>query len=133
MNIKLSKNKIRIIAIVIAILVVMGCVMFYTKNTASKNQEASKTLISYSTAKDGSTVFDALLDYKTTNNIDVEYENNSKYGVFVKSIGGIANGHDGKYWQYYVNGELGDVAADRKNISKSDVVEWRFEKDPYSK
>lgn len=78
-----------------------------------------------------STVFSGLLDYGSRNNVEVKYNNNYEFGVFVESIGGIKNGDEGKYWQYYINNVLGDVAADKKNLSSGDVVEWRFEEVPF--
>ena len=73
-----------------------------------------------------STVFDILKE-----NIEIEYNNNYSYGVFVESINGIKNGDDGKYWQYYINNTLGDVAADKKILKEGDNVEWRFEEVPF--
>ncbi len=61
---------------------------------------------------------------------DLKYSNDSRYGIFVESIGGIKNGDGGKYWQYYINDKLGDVAADKKEVKAGDKVEWRFEKVP---
>lgn len=61
---------------------------------------------------------------------DIKYSNDARYGIFVESIGGIKNGTDGKYWQYYINGTLGDVAADKKELKAGDKVEWRLEKVP---
>jgi hypothetical protein len=46
--------------------------------------------------------------------------------VFVDSINGLDNGGE-KWWQYYVNGEYGDVASDRKRIVDGDLVEWKYE------
>ncbi len=61
---------------------------------------------------------------------DMKYSNDARYGIFVESIGGIKNGTDGKYWQYYINGTLGDVAADKKEVKAGDKVEWRLEQVP---
>lgn len=76
------------------------------------------------------TVFGALKDLSQEKNFELKYNNNYKYGVFVESIAGVPNGKDGKYWQYYVNGKLGEVAADKKEVKVGDKVEWRFEKVP---
>ncbi len=46
--------------------------------------------------------------------------------VFVDSINGLGNG-DGKYWQYYVDEEYGEVSSDRKELSNGDSVVWRWE------
>ncbi len=82
--------------------------------------------------KDGnSNVFSGLLIYSGENGFKVEYNNDYDFGVFIESIKGIKNGDEGKYWQYYVNGTLGDVAADKKILKNGDIVEWRFEKVPF--
>lgn len=74
------------------------------------------------------TVLEALSEYGKK--FDLKYNNNYSYGVFVESIAGIKNGDEGKYWQYYVNDKLGEVAADKKEVKAGDNVEWRFEKVP---
>ena len=72
------------------------------------------------------TVFDVL-----KNNANIKYNNNYSYGVFIESINGIKNGDDGKYWQYYINDVLGDVAADKKVLKEGNNIEWRFEEVPF--
>ncbi len=47
-------------------------------------------------------------------------------GVFVTAINGSVNGEGGRYWQYWVNGVYGDVAADHKALQDDDVVLWSF-------
>ena len=47
-------------------------------------------------------------------------------GVFVTSINGSVNGEGGRYWQYWVNGVYGDIAADHKALLDDDVVLWSF-------
>ncbi len=47
-------------------------------------------------------------------------------GVFVTAINGSVNGESGRYWQYWVNGAYGDVAADHKALHDDDVVIWGF-------
>lgn len=74
------------------------------------------------------TVFGALKDLSQKENFELKYNNNYSFGVFVESIAGVPNGKDGKYWQYYVNDKLGEVAADKKEVKTGDRVEWRFEK-----
>lgn len=49
------------------------------------------------------------------------------FGVFIEQIGELKNTKD-KAWIYYVNGKPGDVAADKKNVSSGDKVEWKYEK-----
>ena len=98
---------------------------------SEKNKDGKIKIIVYSHNDEnnkGSTVFSELISYGKKNNIEIKYNNNYKYGVFIESIGGVQNGAEGRYWQYYVNGILGSVAADKKSLKKGDMIEWRFEK-----
>lgn len=47
-------------------------------------------------------------------------------GVFVTAINGTPNGQGGDFWQYWVNGTYGDVAADHAPLSDGAAVTWRF-------
>ncbi len=49
--------------------------------------------------------------------------------VFVTAINGTANGQGGHYWQYWVNGAYGNVAADQMSLANGDQVTWRFTTD----
>ena len=52
-------------------------------------------------------------------------------GALIEAIGDKENGKDGKYWLYYVNGEMPQVSADKKELSPDDKVEFKFEKSPF--
>lgn len=52
---------------------------------------------------------------------------NYDFGVFVEAIGEVENGQDGKYWMYYVNGSLPQVASDKMELNPGDKVEFKFE------
>lgn len=81
---------------------------------------------------DKTTVFDILKEASSSNNLEMKYDDKKySFGVYIESIDGIKDGSGGKYWQYYVNGALGDVAADKKILKEGDKVEWRFEKVPF--
>lgn len=56
---------------------------------------------------------------------------NSATGSFVKAIGDKENGQDGKYWLYYVNGEMPMVSVDKTKLKSGDKVEFKFEKSPF--
>jgi len=73
-----------------------------------------------------STVFSLLGELAQRENFKVESRMYKEVGVFVESIDGIKNGTDNKYWQYWVNGELPMVAADKKEVKKGDKIEWKF-------
>jgi uncharacterized protein DUF4430 len=47
-------------------------------------------------------------------------------GVFVLGINGSMNGDGGRYWQYWVNGVYGAVAADHQGLRGGDAVAWRY-------
>ena len=47
------------------------------------------------------------------------------FGVMVESIEDIA-GSGGKYWQYEVNGVVGNIAADKYKLRDGDEVIWRL-------
>jgi hypothetical protein len=44
--------------------------------------------------------------------------------VYVESVAGVHE-DDGGYWQYWVNDELGPVAANVYQLEDGDVVEWK--------
>lgn len=47
-------------------------------------------------------------------------------GVLVTEINGSRNGQDQRYWQYWVDGAYGSVAADHMALRNDDRVLWRF-------
>lgn len=68
----------------------------------------------------GETVFDVLDKVA-----DVEYEFYQGIGIFVTSIGGV-NQTGTTWWLYYVNGQLGGIAADRYGIMDGDNIIWNY-------
>ncbi len=53
----------------------------------------------------------------------------SWYGemAFVESIAGVANNQvEGRWWQYWVNGELGPVAANTYEVGDDDSIAWIY-------
>lgn len=74
-----------------------------------------------------STVFSLLEELSQKKNFEISYKIYPEMGVFVESIDGAKNGTGGKYWQYWVNGELPMVAADIIQVKEGDTIEWKFE------
>jgi len=74
-----------------------------------------------------STVFLLLQDLAQKRNFKIETSYYEGMGILVESIDRIRNGIDDKYWQYWVNNELPMVSADKMELKKDDVVEWKFE------
>jgi len=79
------------------------------------------------TPKKSSTVFSLLEELAKREDFEVKSTIYPGMGVFIESINGVKNGTDGRYWQYWVNDKLGEVAADKKEIKGGDKIEWRFE------
>ena len=80
--------------------------------------------------KEGMTPFDLLKAETEKSALTLETKNYDM-GVFIEAIGGIKNGKDGKYWLYYVNGEMPMVSADKMVIKAGDKVEFKFEKSTF--
>jgi hypothetical protein len=78
-----------------------------------------------------STVFSLLEELSQRESFKIEFTFYQGMGVLVKSIDGVENGTDNKYWQYWVNGELPMVAADKKEVKAGDRIEWKFESSPF--
>jgi hypothetical protein len=72
------------------------------------------------------TVLGLLLQAAQDNGFEVNYNPPSGgMGAFVKSIGGVENTNE-KFWQFWVNGEYGQVAMDQQEIKNGDIVEVKF-------
>jgi hypothetical protein len=80
--------------------------------------------------KEGMTALDLLKEGAAELNLDLTVKSYD-IGVFIETIGQKKNGDSGKYWMYYVNGELAPVAADKKDLKAGDRVEFKFEKSPF--
>ncbi|MDD5738350.1 MAG: DUF4430 domain-containing protein [Candidatus Pacebacteria bacterium] len=74
-----------------------------------------------------STVFSALQSLGQKEKFTVTYKIYPEMGVLVQGINGLVNGTEDKYWQYWVNDVLGDVACDKKFLKAGDKVQWKFE------
>lgn len=80
--------------------------------------------------QEGMTAFDLLRNKTEELNIALKTKTYD-IGIFIEAVGNKENGQDGKYWMYYVNGEMPMVAADKKEIKAGDKVEFKFEKSPF--
>jgi len=80
--------------------------------------------------KEGMTAFDLLKTQAEKFNIILKTKTYD-IGILIEAIGDKENGRDGKYWLYYVNGELPMISADKKELKVGDKVEFKFEKSPF--
>ena len=74
-----------------------------------------------------STVFSLLEELAEKENLIIETSSYPEMGVLIESIDGLKGGADNKWWQYWINEVLGEVAADKKEAKAEDVIEWKFE------
>ncbi len=75
---------------------------------------------------EGKTVLGLLLQAATDHDFEVDYTPPSgEMGAFVKTIGEVANTNE-KFWQFWINGEYGQVAMDQQEIKDGDLVEIKF-------
>lgn len=145
---KISNKKILIVIFVAVISVILGCgaIAYKTywskpsldKSSTFENDFQDKVLyiINYGEeningyqidASENSTVFSLLEKLARRENFKIETVFYPEMGIFVKSIGEAEGGTDNKWWQYWVNGNLGEVAADKKEMKAGDTIEWKFE------
>ena len=138
------------IVIAIIILVVLWWAVFSNKNSLfPKNQEIGVLRIETegrvdliiddgdgdpltfnSKFKEGMTAFSLLKE--KTEELGCSFETKTyDIGIFIESIASKKNGDNGKYWLYYVNGEMPQVSSDKKELKAGDGVEFRFEKSPF--
>lgn len=78
----------------------------------------------------GITAFDLLKKEAEELNIPLKIKTYD-IGIFIESIGNKENGRDGKYWLYYVNGEMPWVSVDKYELNPGDKIEFKFEKSPF--
>ena len=79
------------------------------------------------------TVYDLLLECADRFNFTVKASYWPSYSsVFVESVGGVENGENNRFWQYYVNGKYASVGCSKYCLHDNDVVEWKFEQPAWS-
>lgn len=146
-----NMKKINIfIGITIITLVALGFVTFFNKTDSSVSQMESEvsrpvveqdvsliinngeelSLIFKSKFREGITVFDLLEEKTVESGLDLKVKTYD-IGILIEAIGEVENGKDGKYWLYYINGEMPMVAVDKKEINSGDEIEFKFEKSSF--
>lgn len=73
---------------------------------------------------EGSNAFELLQDAVGKDKVGVKQYD---FGVFVEEIGGLKPDTE-HFWKLYLNGRESQVAADKLETHKGDVVEWVVEK-----
>ncbi len=134
----------------LAILIGMGCLIYLDKIIPSGFQEEIgisqqgikldvSLIIDYgdgntdslqSNFREGMTAFDLLKEKTEESGLTLKTETYD-IGILIEAIEDKESGQDGKYWLYYVNGEMPIVSADKKELKPGDKVEFKFEKSPF--
>src|SRR5690606_2087024 len=130
---KLPKPVLLVAAVLVALAVTAGAVIALQGNddktpndqnasqqTNEPAEKAESNLVKYD-GQEGKTALELLKE-----NADVVTETAS-FGEFVDSINGVKGGDGGKYWIFYVNGEVAQVGAGEYKTKDGDKIEWRFE------
>jgi len=140
-----SKNLTAVIVILIAIIAVLGAISAYNFLTVVEKEETTATvIINFGNetsltfehiTTENNTVFGFLIKAADEGGFSIDTKYYSGMGIFINEIAGVQHGtdipgiddEDQRWWQYYVNDELGPVAADRQKVNDGDTIEWRFE------
>ena len=76
---------------------------------------------------DNATVYSAILGASERFNFTIKadwYPNFRSHRV--SEIAGVRDGADGRFWQYYVNGQYMDKGGDLVGLADGDTVRWEF-------
>lgn len=76
--------------------------------------------------EEGDNLFEFMAKVLPEKNIKMTYESYSGLGALVAEIGGKKNGENGKYWQYWANGNYAQVGASSYLLRPGDIIEWKF-------
>ncbi|MFA5878084.1 MAG: DUF4430 domain-containing protein [Candidatus Staskawiczbacteria bacterium] len=77
--------------------------------------------------REGMTAFDLLKEGAEKLPLELKTKNYD-IGILIEAIGDKENGQGGKYWLYYINGQLPMISADKNKIEEGDKVEFKFGK-----
>lgn len=146
----MRKNNFVVISL-ITIIIIIGLIVafekidksFFKQETQSLQESSQQEVIliidkgeevppleSKAEFKEGMTAFSLLRDEAVELNLILKTKTYD-IGIFIEAIGDKENGQDGKYWLYYINGEMPQVSADKKELKIGDKVEFKFEKSPF--
>jgi hypothetical protein len=126
----LNKYSQQIVGIVLAIVILVGGVLFLTSLAGQSKPQTNQVAASQQQADAVS--FIAKKDKTVLQQLKVAADNvktkASSYGEYVESIGTLKGGTDGKYWTFYVDGKMASVGADVYTTKGGEKIEWKFEK-----
>lgn len=71
-------------------------------------------------------VLEATKEVALANGLSFDSKDYGEMGVLITKIGAKENGQDNNYWQFWVNKEQPQVAADKYLLQPKDILEWKF-------
>lgn len=74
----------------------------------------------------GENLFVLTKDKLSEEGIKLDYETYAGLGEFITQIGDKKSGANGRYWQYWVNGNYAQVGASSHIVKNDDIIEWKF-------
>lgn len=75
---------------------------------------------------EGQTLFDVTKAAIEGAGLTFKFQPPGQYGILIDQIGHMPGGTDGKYWLWYENNRMGQVASDAYKLQNGDVIEWKF-------
>lgn len=75
---------------------------------------------------EGESLFDLTARVAEREGMDFSYDPPGTYGILITEIDGKRNGMGGKYWLFWVNNHMGEVASNQYMLQSGDVIEWKF-------
>ncbi len=81
--------------------------------------------------KENLNLLDATKELATAKELSFETKDYGEMGTLVTQIGDKKNGEANKYWQFWVNNEQVQTAANNYNLNPGDVISWQFRKSAY--
>jgi hypothetical protein len=147
----LQPFKLKTIHKIPAVLLVLGLVALSFTGTAMKVPQKSEVWLEKSDQTsvriiivgDGWTIKDNVIAYQGDTAYSILEQCSQKNGfsvdstyyaqfdsTLINSINNAVGGTDGKYWQYYVNGQLPNIGADKCKLTNGDLLKWSFEIPP---
>lgn len=75
---------------------------------------------------EGEHLFDVTKRLAEQNNLNFRYQPPGQFGILIDQIGDKVGGTDDKYWLWWENNRMGQVASDVYVLKSGDVLEWKF-------
>jgi|SRR5688572_15099782 hypothetical protein len=126
------KTKKLLIAVFGAVLLAIGVtsVALINLDDSPKNEQQQSQQKSTTEEQSDTVRFTAEADKNVLEQLTTHAEvvtKDSQYGAYVDSINGKTGGDGGKYWTFYVDGQMAQIGAEAYITKGGEVVEWKFE------